>query len=258
MDGLLAAAALFVAAVATAGLLLFPPRPGDAARLRRSSQPRPGVSVLFGDTTTRLRSVLLRSWLPCVIVLFLAAPSVSLFILHPQPALHAFGQTADARAIERITALLQGPRLAAPQPLPPALFLTEALVEALPEVASADRDWSRLDADFRQRLLVVHRLMREQYGYDMVLLEGYRSPQRQERLAAQGPATTRARAGQSQHQFGLAADCAFLRDGAIVIAESDPWAMRGYALYGQLAEQAGLTWGGAWRMRDFGHVELRR
>jgi peptidoglycan L-alanyl-D-glutamate endopeptidase CwlK len=56
----------------------------------------------------------------------------------------------------------------------------------------------------------------------------------------------------------LAADCAFLRDGKLVISEKDPWAMRGYELFGEVAEAAGLTWGGRWKMMDFGHTELRR
>jgi hypothetical protein len=44
---------------------------------------------------------------------------------------------------------------------------------------------------------------------------------------------TNAKAFQSYHQFGLAADCAFLRDGKLVISEKDPWAMRGYQFYGR-------------------------
>jgi peptidoglycan L-alanyl-D-glutamate endopeptidase CwlK len=42
-----------------------------------------------------------------------------------------------------------------------------------------------------------------------------------------------------------------------VISEKDPWAMRGYQLYGEVAEQLGLTWGGRWKMMDLGHTELR-
>ena len=93
----------------------------------------------------------------------------------------------------------------------------------------------------------------------MVLLEGYRSPERQTQLAALGPQVTRAGAFESWHQYGMAADCAFMRDDRIVISEQDPWAASGYAAYGEVARSVGFVWGGGWRsIKDFGHVELRR
>jgi peptidoglycan L-alanyl-D-glutamate endopeptidase CwlK len=114
-----------------------------------------------------------------------------------------------------------------------------------------------LNADYTQRLLTVFRIMKERHGYEMAILEGYRSPARQDALAALGAGVTNARSWQSWHQYGLAADCGFVRDGRLVISEKDPWAMRGYQLYGQVAESVGLTWGGRWKMMDFGHTELR-
>lgn len=158
----------------------------------------------------------------------------------------------------RISKLLAGEHLAPPPPLLPETFLTREVRETKPEVASASRNWARMDEEFNQRLLRVFKFMREQHGYEMVLLEGYRSPTRQAQLSAQGRHVTQAGAYMSYHQYGLAADCAFYRDGKLVISERDPWAMRGYQLYGQLAERMGLTWGGRWTMSDLGHVELRR
>ncbi len=38
---------------------------------------------------------------------------------------------------------------------------------------------------------------------------------------------------------------AFKRDGKVVISERDPWAMRGYQLYGEVAESVGLDLGRA-------------
>lgn len=156
-----------------------------------------------------------------------------------------------------IASLLQGERLVPPAPLPPELFITRELEAERQEIATASREWAMLDPDFRQRLLAVFQMMAN-HGYQMVLLEGYRSPERQASLAKLGPHVTNAGAFQSYHQFGLAADSAFYRDGRIVISERDPWAMEGYRLYGQYAESAGLVWGGRWKMMDFGHVELRR
>lgn len=159
----------------------------------------------------------------------------------------------------QIMGLLQGEQLVPPPALPPELFITAEIEQLHPFVASASRRWELLDAEFRQRLLTVFKLMRERYGYEMVLIEGYRSPERQAQLAQLGPQVTQAAPGRSYHQHGLAADCAFLVGGRIVIAESDPVAARGYALYGALAQEVGLTWGGTWRtLKDLGHVELQR
>ncbi len=125
------------------------------------------------------------------------------------------------------------------------------------DISSADRKWDKINPRYKQRLLMVFKIMREQHGYELVLLEGYRSPERQNSLSA-NPNTTRAKGYQSYHQFGLAADVAFKRNGKIVISERDPWAMRGYELYGQVAESVGLTWGGRWKsIKDYGHTEYR-
>jgi peptidoglycan L-alanyl-D-glutamate endopeptidase CwlK len=173
--------------------------------------------------------------------------------------LFSFSDADQQLAVDRqIALLLEGEQLVPPAPLPPEAFTTREVEMVRPDAAYASRDWLRLDEEFRQRLLVVFKLMKERHGYEMVLIEGYRSPERQAQLAAQGSHVTHAGAYRSYHQYGLAADSAFLKDGRIVISERDPWAMRGYALYGEVAEQLGLTWGGRWKLLDYGHVELRR
>jgi peptidoglycan LD-endopeptidase CwlK len=159
---------------------------------------------------------------------------------------------------EKIAALLNGEQLVPPPALPPEVFATQEVQQVRPALQDASRDWNLLDADFRTRLLLVYKIMHEQYGYEMALLEGYRSPERQNRLAQMGGNVTNAAAFQSYHQYGLAADNAFLRDGKLVISEKDPWAMRGYQLYGQTAEQVGLVWGGRWKLMDLGHVEYHK
>ncbi len=171
---------------------------------------------------------------------------------------HYFSYSTPAAPDSKILALLSGERLVAPEPLPPEVFTTREVEQVRPLISQANRDWDLLDADFRQRLLLVYRIMKEDHGYEMVMIEGYRSPERQEKLASMGAHVTNARAYQSYHQHGLAADSAFYRNGKIVISEKDPWAMEGYRLYGETAEKVGLTWGGRWKMMDFGHVEFRR
>lgn len=168
------------------------------------------------------------------------------------------GYVASASAPDvHIAALLEGEQLAPPVTLPPSVFTTVDVAAIRPLLVDASRNWRLLDADFSERLLRAFKIMKEQYGYDMVLLEGYRSPARQTLLASMGSQVTSAAAFQSWHQYGLAADCAFWRDGKLVISEKDAWAMRGYQHYGEVAESLGLNWGGRWAMMDFGHIELR-
>ncbi|KAA3655416.1 MAG: M15 family peptidase [Proteobacteria bacterium] len=188
--------------------------------------------------------------------LAVAVPPLAVLTL-AGPAVFDFADTAY-RPDRQIAALLHGEQLVPPVALPPAMFSTREVEQVRPDVVDASRNWQQLDPEFTQRLLLVIKIMRERYGYDVALIEGYRTPERQSELAALGPQVTQAAAYMSYHQYGLAADCAFLRDGKLVISERDPWAMRGYTLYGEVAESVGLTWGGRWRMRDLGHIELRR
>ena len=158
----------------------------------------------------------------------------------------------------KVEALLKGEHLVPPAPLPPQVFATAEVEKIRPLTKEGSRDWEVLDPDFRARLLMVYKIMKEKHGYDLALLEGYRSPERQAKLAALGSNVTRAGANQSYHQFGLAADNAFYRNGKLVITEKDPWAMEGYRLYGEVAESMGLVWGGRWSFKDYGHVEYRK
>lgn len=166
-------------------------------------------------------------------------------------------ESADLPPDPNVMALLAGENLAPPGALPPLAFTTREVELVRPMLVNASRNWGLLHPDFHQRLLLAFKIMKEKHGYEMALLEGYRSPARQDLLASIGSQVTNARAFQSWHQYGLAADCAFWRDGKLIISEKDPWAMRGYRLYGEVAESLGLTWGGRWTMMDFGHTELR-
>lgn len=200
-----------------------------------------------------------RNAIPLSIALaLLALPPIIVFSLRALHTLEAYDDTTTAQPDSVIATLLQGEQLVPPPPLPPEVFTTAEVELVRPKLSTADRRWDALDADFRQRLLLVYRLMREEHGYEMVLIEGYRSPERQNLLASLGAHVTNAAAWQSYHQHGLAADSAFLRNGKLVISERDPWAAKGYELYGEVAQRVGLTWGGRWQNADLGHVELRK
>jgi len=235
-------AVLFLFACITGWLMLFPGTGEAVLRAAHSVASR-----------TPLRRV--HYWLLLGACLLVTAPPTVVWLAGGKVALPG----SEERAINaHLESLLRGERLVAPPPLPPLAFTTAEIALVRPMLDSANRNWTLLDADFNRRLLAVFKIMREQHGYDMALLEGYRSPERQNQLADAGAHVTSARAFQSYHQFGLAADCAFFREGRIVISERDPWAMRGYRLYGETAESLGLRWGGRWAMMDFGHIELRK
>jgi peptidoglycan L-alanyl-D-glutamate endopeptidase CwlK len=237
---------------------------GLRSRLGRVTLRRPG---LVRDTIPSRRSLneacralaktMRRHWIVLAIVLpAVAIPSLLALALRTPDMLPGYEPT-EALPDAQIAALLQGEQLVPPSDPPPLAFSTQEVVQVRPMLVNASRNWGLMHPDFSQRLLLAFKIMKEKHGYDMALLEGYRSPARQDLLAQMGGAVTNARAFQSWHQYGLAADCAFWRDGKLVISEKDPWAMRGYQLYGEVAEQLGLTWGGRWKMMDLGHTELR-
>jgi peptidoglycan L-alanyl-D-glutamate endopeptidase CwlK len=210
-----------------------------------------GHGVQAGRELLRQRWPFFAVGLPLILI-----PSLLALLLRKPDMLPDY-EPVDTVVDAQVAALLNGERLAPPSALPPVVFTTREVELVRPMLVDASRNWGLLQPDFNQRLLLLFRIMKEKHGYDMALLEGYRSPARQELLAGMGTSVTNARAFQSWHQYGLAADCAFLRDGKLVISEKDPWAMRGYQLYGEVAESLGLTWGGRWTMMDLGHTELR-
>jgi peptidoglycan L-alanyl-D-glutamate endopeptidase CwlK len=279
-------AVFFTVAALGAWLVMFPAaRDGvwaDADRLRARMravvvrwQSRAGAraadgSCALGAVTARVgRSLRRHRWLLAGIVPVLIVPPLLILQARQQVVLDGFDDHAVVAADDHVIALLRGERLAPPPDLPPAVFVaaeaewrrtTAAIstVVAPAAIASADRRWERIDPDFRQRVLAIFRVMREQHGYEMVLVEGYRSPGRQAALARQGGSVTRAGAGQSCHQYGVAVDAALYRDGRLHWDMGDAWTRRGYALYGELAVQAGLEWGGSWRsLKDYVHLEMK-
>lgn len=216
-------------------------------------RPRPTLAGFRGA----LRKTMRRHWIVLAIGLpLIAIPSLLALVLRTPDMLPGY-EPIEALPDAQIAALLRGEQLVPPSDPPPLAFSTEEVVQVRPMLVHASRNWGLMHPEFSQRLLLAFKIMKEKHGYDMALLEGYRSPARQDQLAQLGGAVTNARAFQSWHQYGLAADCAFWRDGKLVISEKDPWAMRGYRLYGEVAEQLGLTWGGRWKMMDLGHTELR-
>lgn len=95
----------------------------------------------------------------------------------------------------------------------------------------------------------------ELLGYPMRITEGYRSVERQNALYAQGRTTpgviiTKVKGGNSLHQYGVAADFVFRREGYDVSKEV-------WETFGKIAEKHGFSWGGRWTgFTDKPHIEM--
>jgi peptidoglycan L-alanyl-D-glutamate endopeptidase CwlK len=225
--------------------------------VRRKQQRAQSLALSVNSSARRAATGIRRHYVIALAALALiSAPPLLALLAGDKNMLGGFDASTREMNVQ-VAQLLIGEQLAPPSTLPPLVFATQAVIELRPMLGSASRNWTLLNADYAQRLLLAFKIMKEQHGYEMAILEGYRSPERQTMLAGLGKNVTNAAAFQSWHQYGLAADCAFLRDGKLLISEKDPWAMRGYQLYGEVAESVGLTWGGRWKMMDFGHTELR-
>lgn len=92
-------------------------------------------------------------------------------------------------------------------------------------------------------------------GYPIRITEGYRTPERQDELYAQGRTrpgniVTNARAGESFHNYGVAVDIVFRKEGYTV---SD----KVWKTFGALANTYGFEWGGDWEeFVDFPHIQM--
>ncbi|MDB5766626.1 MAG: peptidase and D,D-carboxypeptidase VanY/endolysin [Collimonas fungivorans] len=264
----------FLLACGVAGLLLFPAareivylalikrRQQMGAQVqnwrdRRSQTTRSLSQNLQASRLSSWQFIKRHQWILLAGMAVVLIPPLIAWLLSGKTMLGSYDDSGQV-VNQQIAALLEGEQLVPPPPLPPEVFTTQEVAQVRPMLDTASRNWQALDADFTQRLLMTFKIMKEKYGYDMVIIEGYRSPERQNALAQMGGSVTNAKAFQSYHQYGLAADSAFMRSGKLVITEKDPWAMRGYQLYGEVAESVGLTWGGRWKMMDLGHVEFRK
>ncbi len=226
-------------------------RAGDRAG-QGAARVRSGVR----EEVVSARGALRRHWPVLAIAIgLLSIPPVIILMSRQTVVLSDFRGDDLAESGSMVAQLLRGERLTPPPAPPPEVFTTTEIRRLRPEIVTADRKWNQIDPDLQQRVLAIYEVMRRQYGYEMVLIEGYRSPERQAELMAGGKAT-RAGAWQSCHQYGLGVDSAPIRDGRLQWDMEDPWTRRGYFLYGELAEQAGLDWGGNWRsIKDYVHVE---
>ncbi len=113
-----------------------------------------------------------------------------------------------------------------------------------------------LDPEFVKKLNRFEAALAGQ-GIKVVMTCGYRSVEEQNKLYAKGRTApgsivTKARGGYSWHNWGLAADYAFVINGKVTW--NGPW-----NIFGQVAASCGLEWGGGWKkFKDRPHVQWTR
>lgn len=103
-------------------------------------------------------------------------------------------------------------------------------------------------------------------GIDILITDGYRSPEEQDNLHSQGRSTsgsivTYAEGGESYHNYGLAIDYALrLDDGSVVwdITRDDNGnGERDWFEVAAIGKSLGFDWGGDWqRFKDYPHLEM--
>ena len=110
-----------------------------------------------------------------------------------------------------------------------------------------------LDPEFAKKLSSFETKLAD-HGIRVVLTWGYRSIESQNGLYAKGRTApgsivTNARGGYSWHNFGLAADYAFVINGKVTW--NGPW-----DVFGRIAHECGLEWGGNFKsILDRPHVQ---
>ena len=110
-----------------------------------------------------------------------------------------------------------------------------------------------LDPVFARKIALFEKKLAE-HGIKVIMTWGYRSTVDQNKLyakgrTASGSVVTNAKGGYSWHNFGFAADYAFVIDGNVTW--NGPW-----ETFGKLAKECGLEWGGSWKtLKDRPHVQ---
>jgi peptidoglycan L-alanyl-D-glutamate endopeptidase CwlK len=108
---------------------------------------------------------------------------------------------------------------------------------------------SKVHPELKNKVLKLIRLAKDD-GYILTPTQGLRTFAEQDKLFRQRPRVTKAKGGQSNHNYGLAVDLGFVIDGEIT------WDEKYYKLIGKWADIVGLEWGGRWKFVDFPHVQL--
>jgi hypothetical protein len=100
--------------------------------------------------------------------------------------------------------------------------------------------------------------VQKRLGHKLRITDGLRTFAEQDALYAKGRTTsgkivTRAKGGQSYHNYGLAFDCYFTQDGKVTFAKAIN------ADIAKIGKELGLEWGGSWTsFKDMPHFQLSK
>ena len=175
---LLAVALYFLLACLVAWLALFPA--GRAYVLRIAAQTEVALSRRFGNlaaghaagmhslrqsgaaSAQGVAAFARRHYLLCLAgVALICLPPVLAFMASSKNMLGGF-DVSTREVNTQVAELLQGEQLVPPVALPPTVFATAEVELQRPMLSSASRNWTLLDADYTQRLLMVFKIMKEQ------------------------------------------------------------------------------------------------
>lgn len=102
-------------------------------------------------------------------------------------------------------------------------------------------DLQSLHPYFRDKVIALIAMARKK-GIEIAVVETYRTHAKQNEYTAMGRRYTRAKAGHSKHQYGLAVDIVALKDSVPQWNNIALWKK-----IGAMGEKLGLRWGGRWR-----------
>jgi peptidoglycan L-alanyl-D-glutamate endopeptidase CwlK len=123
---------------------------------------------------------------------------------------------------------------------------------------------AELDPHFQdnaRQFLGAAKVVAAEFGCDYIIISGTRTWAEQNALYDQGrykagKVVTKAKAGHSNHNFGIAFDCGVFRLGQYCDELNPHLASRVHRACAKLAAEHGLAWGGAWAFKDEPHYQL--
>ena len=126
------------------------------------------------------------------------------------------------------------------------------------------RNIRTLDVKFQEQVmefLLEAKKIAAMTGCDYVIISGTRTWAEQNALYAQGRTkpgreVTKAKGGQSNHNFGIAFDCGVFRGGAYLDDLNPRVASSVHRACSEAARKHGLAWGGNWKSPDEPHYQL--